>query len=319
MYSAVFQTSVTVFVETVCLCLVWNVKKFTFHHQTTVKQPRMQQQWHKRSCRKCPNLVESSQESGLLAGEAVPPLDGGDGALHVARHQELRQLQQTVAKHKELQRREEEEGQKAQKKNNVCLLGFNSAWNKLMMFDSKHRNNKKAVRSEIRSSSVSCDSTSGEEMFTRSDLQTQYQDGLQEVEFHLRHKSAPLKTTKLLKTQSPDGDRDSQWHRKAPSVFTHSGRVFPGSLRGRSRSLRDGGEAPPPFKLCQTSCEAPGPLPDGIHQHWGGLCQLQLRRLTLRLPIKCSGLFSACWMFSVQWLNTNAVTQEAAWSCMSHV
>lgn len=54
------------------------------------------------------DLVEGSQEARLLAGEAVSSLDGGDGALHVARHQQLRQLQQTVAKHEELQTEEEE-------------------------------------------------------------------------------------------------------------------------------------------------------------------------------------------------------------------
>lgn len=53
----------------------------------------------------CSDLVERSQESRLLAGEAVASLDGGDGALHVARHQQLRQLQETVAEHEELQRR----------------------------------------------------------------------------------------------------------------------------------------------------------------------------------------------------------------------
>lgn len=50
------------------------------------------------------DLVKSSQYPRLLAGEAVTPLDGGDGALHVARHQKLRQLQQTVTQHEELQR-----------------------------------------------------------------------------------------------------------------------------------------------------------------------------------------------------------------------
>lgn len=49
------------------------------------------------------DLIERSQESRLLAGEAVASLDGGDGALHVARHQQLRQLQQTVTQHEELQ------------------------------------------------------------------------------------------------------------------------------------------------------------------------------------------------------------------------
>lgn len=49
------------------------------------------------------DLVEGGQEAGFLAGQAVALLDGGDGALHVAWHQQLRQLQQTVAKHKELQ------------------------------------------------------------------------------------------------------------------------------------------------------------------------------------------------------------------------
>ena len=63
------------------------------------------------------DLVERRQESGLLAGEAVASLDGGDGALHVARHQQLRQLQQTVAKHKEL-KAEEEEIQKVGKREN---------------------------------------------------------------------------------------------------------------------------------------------------------------------------------------------------------
>lgn len=46
-----------------------------------------------------PDLVEGGQQPGLLAGEAVASLDGGDGALHVAGHQQLRELQQTVAEH----------------------------------------------------------------------------------------------------------------------------------------------------------------------------------------------------------------------------
>lgn len=55
--------------------------------------------------RRCAHLIESSQHPRLLTGEAVAPLDGGDGALHVAGHQELRELQQTVTQHEELQRR----------------------------------------------------------------------------------------------------------------------------------------------------------------------------------------------------------------------
>lgn len=51
------------------------------------------------------DLIKSSQHPRLLAGEAVTSLDGGDGALHVAGHQKLGQLQQTVAEHEELQRR----------------------------------------------------------------------------------------------------------------------------------------------------------------------------------------------------------------------
>lgn len=57
------------------------------------------------------DLVERSQEPRLLAGEAVAFLDGGDGALHVARHQQLRQLQQTVTQHEELQRGRRPRGQ----------------------------------------------------------------------------------------------------------------------------------------------------------------------------------------------------------------
>lgn len=47
-----------------------------------------------------------------MARESVASLNGDDGALHVARHQQLRQLQHTVAKHEELQRggEGEEEG-----------------------------------------------------------------------------------------------------------------------------------------------------------------------------------------------------------------
>lgn len=55
------------------------------------------------------DFVERSQEAGLPAGEAVASLDGGDGALHVARHQKLRQLQQTVTEHEELQKRRKTE------------------------------------------------------------------------------------------------------------------------------------------------------------------------------------------------------------------
>lgn len=54
------------------------------------------------------DLIKSSQHAGLLTGEAVASLDGGDGALHIARHQKLWQLQQTVTQHKELQRRRSE-------------------------------------------------------------------------------------------------------------------------------------------------------------------------------------------------------------------
>lgn len=48
------------------------------------------------------DLVESSQETRLLAGETVTSLDGRDGTLHVTRHQELSQLEKTVTEHKEL-------------------------------------------------------------------------------------------------------------------------------------------------------------------------------------------------------------------------
>lgn len=54
------------------------------------------------------DLVEGGEDPRLLAGEAVALLNGGDGALHVARHQQLRQLQKTVAKHEELQGEGEE-------------------------------------------------------------------------------------------------------------------------------------------------------------------------------------------------------------------
>lgn len=56
--------------------------------------------------RPCSDLVEGGEEADLLAGEAVTSLDGGDGAFHVSRHQQLRQLQQTVAEYEELQREE---------------------------------------------------------------------------------------------------------------------------------------------------------------------------------------------------------------------
>lgn len=51
------------------------------------------------------NFIKSSQHPRLLTGETVTSLDGGDGALHVAGHQKLCQLQQTVTEHEELQRR----------------------------------------------------------------------------------------------------------------------------------------------------------------------------------------------------------------------
>lgn len=51
------------------------------------------------------DLIKSSQNPRLLTGEAVTSLDGGDGALHVAGHQKLGQLQQTVTQHEELQSR----------------------------------------------------------------------------------------------------------------------------------------------------------------------------------------------------------------------
>lgn len=54
------------------------------------------------------DLIERSQNPRLLTGEAVTSLDGGDGALHIAGHQKLRQLQQTVTQHEELQRRRSE-------------------------------------------------------------------------------------------------------------------------------------------------------------------------------------------------------------------
>lgn len=54
------------------------------------------------------DLIERSQNPRLLTGEAVASLDGRDGALHVAGHQKLRQLQKTVTQHEELQRRRSE-------------------------------------------------------------------------------------------------------------------------------------------------------------------------------------------------------------------
>lgn len=86
-----------------------------------------------------PDLIKSSQEPRLLAGEAVALLDGGDGALHVARHQQLRQLQQTVAEHEELQRRRRSESRGKREKSNmaagVTLFTF---LNKVNMIKTHH-------------------------------------------------------------------------------------------------------------------------------------------------------------------------------------
>lgn len=61
------------------------------------------------------NLIESGQHPRLLAGEAVASLDGGDGALHVAGHQQLCQLQQTVTQHEELQKKKIRGGSERQR------------------------------------------------------------------------------------------------------------------------------------------------------------------------------------------------------------
>lgn len=53
-------------------------------------------------CRRGQYLVEGGQQPRGLAGEAEALLHGGDGALEVAGHHELRQLQQAVAQHEGL-------------------------------------------------------------------------------------------------------------------------------------------------------------------------------------------------------------------------
>lgn len=69
-----------------------------------------------------------------MAGKAVSSLDGGDGAFHVARHQKLCELQQTVAEYKKLQRRRrsETQGERVESHGNNCFKKLYIAQSEVM-------------------------------------------------------------------------------------------------------------------------------------------------------------------------------------------